>query len=155
MTTGWTDFVDPPSDPFDLTKMPGTSPLPIDYDVLNALADPQFGLATTPKASDRAQSAVDGLAGAITYGLTGVVGTVTNLIESLFHTQTASDENSQRVIELSADQQAANQRLDALEDFQGTGIATPLWTSIGGRDIATFPDSMMLQVRYQDSDSKN
>lgn len=88
MASGYTDFVDPPNDPFDLSRMAGSVDLPIDYDVLSALADPNFGLATTPKASDRAQSAVDGFAGAVTHGLTGIVGTVTDLIGNLGHTAT-------------------------------------------------------------------
>ncbi|AWY05208.1 hypothetical protein SEA_MARGARET_28 [Gordonia phage Margaret] len=64
---------------------------------------------------------------------------------------TQVDQHEGTIIQLSQDRIDANSRLDKLETFAGTGITTPLWTSIGGRDVATFPDTMMLQVKYSDS----
>jgi hypothetical protein len=40
-----------------------------------------------------------------------------------------------------------------LEDFVGTGTTTPIWASTGGRDLVTFPDTMMQRLYYDDSDA--
>ncbi|MBE7190711.1 MAG: hypothetical protein INR67_20685, partial [Jatrophihabitans endophyticus] len=126
MTTGWVDFTDPPSDPFDLSRMRGSADLPIDYDVFSALADPNTGLATTPKASDRAQSAVDGLAGAVTFGLSGVVGTVSDMIGMLFGTQQQASTAITTSDGLALDITDLDGRVTALE---GIGVRTQYTTS--------------------------
>lgn len=59
-----------------------------------------------------------------------------------------------QIVQISEAQLAANERLDDLEQFAGTGVTTPIWTSIGGRDIVTFPDTAMLRVEHQDRDTK-
>ncbi|UVK62941.1 hypothetical protein SEA_HEXBUG_27 [Gordonia phage Hexbug] len=64
------------------------------------------------------------------------------------------DRHDGEIIQLSQEQITANERLDDLESFAGTGVSTPLWTSVGGRDIVTFPDAMMLRVEHQDRDTK-
>ncbi|AVP67303.1 hypothetical protein C7H75_04985 [Prescottella equi] len=40
-----------------------------------------------------------------------------------------------------------------LEDFVGTGTTTPIWSSTGGYDLVSFPDSMMNRVRYFDGNA--
>ncbi|EGD23986.1 hypothetical protein [Prescottella equi] len=40
-----------------------------------------------------------------------------------------------------------------LEDFVGTGTTTPIWSSAGGYDLVSFPDSMMNRVRYFDGNA--
>lgn len=38
------------------------------------------------------------------------------------------------------------QQLQDLADFVGTGITTPIWSSAGGMDLVTFPDTLMQVV---------
>lgn len=42
------------------------------------------------------------------------------------------------------------QQIADLEDFIGTGITTPIWSSTGGEDLVTFPDTMMQKHWYYD-----
>jgi hypothetical protein len=45
------------------------------------------------------------------------------------------------------------QQLQDLADFVGTGVTTPSWSSAGGRDLVTFPDTMMQKHWYFDGSS--
>ena len=42
--------------------------------------------------------------------------------------------------------QVQGQQLADLEDFVGTGTTTPMYASTGGRDLVTFPDTMMQPI---------
>lgn len=50
-----------------------------------------------------------------------------------------ADENNELI-------QVQGQQLADLADFVGTGTTTPSWATTGGRDLVTFPDTMMQPV---------
>lgn len=54
-----------------------------------------------------------------------------------------ADTVSNEIISISAEQVAANERLDDLEDITGTGVTTPIWSSAGGKDLVSFPRVLM------------
>ncbi|WP_047888530.1 hypothetical protein [Rhodococcus sp. ARP2] len=45
------------------------------------------------------------------------------------------------------------QQLTSLEDITRTGVTTPTYASAGGKDIVTFPDTMMQTLEYKDDSS--
>lgn len=45
------------------------------------------------------------------------------------------------------------QQIEDLEDVTRTGVTTPAWASAGGRDLVTFPDTMMQKLWYYDGSS--
>jgi hypothetical protein len=79
--------------------------------------------------------------------LTSLFGSVGQLFDR-------NDEVSNEILAISAEQVAANERLEDLEDITGTGVTTPVWSSAGGKDLVSFPRALMqpyLDVNHRHS----
>ncbi|MCQ4119899.1 hypothetical protein [Rhodococcus tibetensis] len=87
---------------------------------------------------------ITNLVGAITQGaFTDIVGLATFMGEL-----TGQVEENNELIQVHGEQIAD------LESFIGTGTTTPIWASTGGRDLVTFPDTMMQRLYYMDDDGE-
>jgi hypothetical protein len=113
---------------FRLTKPPEINPAFTPHNILDVI----LGL-ITGKIGDFGSDLATAITTGVGAGILGVIGSFIGGIR-------ADVDTNNELIEVHGTQIAD------LEDFIGTGTSTPMYASTGGRDLVTFPDTMMQPI---------